>query len=39
MILSWDDDYRLLPTQVAERNQRWRHDHGLPEVRLDGRDD
>ena len=39
MILSWDDDYRLLPAQVAERNQRWRRRHGLPDVRLDGRDD
>ncbi len=39
MILSWDDDYRLLPAQVAQRNQRWRRDHGLPEIRLDGRDD
>jgi hypothetical protein len=38
-ILSWDDDYRALPLQVAERNQQWRREHGLPEVRLDGRDD
>jgi crotonobetainyl-CoA:carnitine CoA-transferase CaiB-like acyl-CoA transferase len=38
-ILSWDDDYRALPLQVAERNQRWRREHGLPEIRLDGRDD
>ena len=38
-ILSWDDDYRALPRQVAERNQRWRREHGLPEIRLDGRDD
>jgi crotonobetainyl-CoA:carnitine CoA-transferase CaiB-like acyl-CoA transferase len=39
MILSWDDDYRVLPAQVAERNQRWRRQHDLPDVRLDGRDD
>ncbi len=39
MILSWDDDYRKLPAQVAERNQRWRRAHALPDVRLDGRDD
>jgi crotonobetainyl-CoA:carnitine CoA-transferase CaiB-like acyl-CoA transferase len=38
-ILSWDDDYRLLPEQVARRNQTWRREHGLPDVRLDGRDD
>lgn len=38
-ILSWDDDYRALPMEVAERNQRWRREHGLPEIRLDGRDD
>ena len=38
-ILSWDDDYRLLPSQVAERNQRWRREHGLPEICLDGRAD
>jgi len=39
MILSWDDDYRALPAHVAERNRRWRREHGLPDVRLDGRDD
>jgi hypothetical protein len=39
MILSWDDDYRKLPVQVAERNRRWRRAHALPDVRLDGRDD
>jgi crotonobetainyl-CoA:carnitine CoA-transferase CaiB-like acyl-CoA transferase len=39
MILSWDDDYRRLPARVAERNQQWRRQHGLPQVRLDGRDD
>ena len=33
-ILSWDDDYRALPLQVAERNQRWRREHGLPEILL-----
>jgi crotonobetainyl-CoA:carnitine CoA-transferase CaiB-like acyl-CoA transferase len=38
-ILSWDDDYRALPQQVAERNRRWRRQHALPDVRLDGRDD
>ena len=38
-ILSWDEDYRALPAQVAQRNQRWRREHGLPEIRLDGRDD
>ncbi len=38
-ILSWDDDYRALPLQVAERNQHWRRAHGLAEIRLDGRDD
>jgi len=38
-ILSWDDDYRALPQQVAERNERWRRERGLPEIRLDGRDD
>jgi len=36
-ILSYDEDYRALPAQVAERNQRWRREHGLPEIRLDGR--
>ena len=36
-ILSWDDDYRVLPSQVGERNQRWRHQQGLPDVCLDGR--
>jgi crotonobetainyl-CoA:carnitine CoA-transferase CaiB-like acyl-CoA transferase len=35
-ILSWDDDYRALPSQVAQRNQRWRRQHDIPEVRLDG---
>jgi crotonobetainyl-CoA:carnitine CoA-transferase CaiB-like acyl-CoA transferase len=39
MILSWDNDYLQLPAQVAQRNQQWRRDHDLPEVRLDGRDD
>jgi crotonobetainyl-CoA:carnitine CoA-transferase CaiB-like acyl-CoA transferase len=38
-ILSWDDDYRALPSQAAQRNQRWRRAHGLPDIRLDGRDD
>ena len=38
-ILSWDDDYRLLPSQVARRNQRWRRQHDLPTVPLDGRAD
>jgi crotonobetainyl-CoA:carnitine CoA-transferase CaiB-like acyl-CoA transferase len=38
-ILSWDSDYRVLPQQVAESNQSWRREHGLPEIRLDGRDD
>jgi len=38
-ILSWDDDYRVLPAQVAQRNQRWRREHGLPDVCLDRRDD
>lgn len=38
-ILSWDDDYRVLPLQVAERNRSWRRERGLPEIRLDGRDD
>jgi crotonobetainyl-CoA:carnitine CoA-transferase CaiB-like acyl-CoA transferase len=38
-ILSWDDDYRALPSQVAARNQRWRRAHGLPDVCLDGRGD
>jgi crotonobetainyl-CoA:carnitine CoA-transferase CaiB-like acyl-CoA transferase len=38
-ILSWDDDYRSFPARVAERNQRWRAEHGLPPKRLDGRDD
>jgi hypothetical protein len=38
-ILSWDDDYRALPLQVAESNERWRREHGLPAIRLDGRDD
>ncbi len=38
-ILSWDDGYLVLPSQVAERNQRWRRQHGLPDVCLDGRDD
>jgi crotonobetainyl-CoA:carnitine CoA-transferase CaiB-like acyl-CoA transferase len=38
-ILSWDDDYRALPLQVAQSNQRWRREHALPEVRLDGRAD
>jgi crotonobetainyl-CoA:carnitine CoA-transferase CaiB-like acyl-CoA transferase len=38
-ILSWDDDYRTLPSQVAERNQRWRREHDLPETCLDGRVD
>jgi hypothetical protein len=37
-ILSWDDDYRVLPSQVAHLNQRWRREHGLPDVCLDGRD-
>lgn len=35
--LSWDDEYRALPAEVAQRNQRWRRAHGLPEIRLDGR--
>jgi hypothetical protein len=39
IILSWDDDYRALPLEVAERNQRWRREHGLPEIQLDGRND
>jgi crotonobetainyl-CoA:carnitine CoA-transferase CaiB-like acyl-CoA transferase len=39
MILSWDEDYLQLPGEVAERNQQWRRQHGLPELRLDGRDD
>jgi len=39
MILSWDDDYRVLPAQVAQRNQRWRREHSLKEVCLDGRPD
>jgi crotonobetainyl-CoA:carnitine CoA-transferase CaiB-like acyl-CoA transferase len=39
MILSWDDDYQVLPAEVAERNQRWRREHSLPEVCLDGRVD
>jgi crotonobetainyl-CoA:carnitine CoA-transferase CaiB-like acyl-CoA transferase len=39
MILSWDDDYRDLPQEVAERNQLWRREHGLPEIRLDGREE
>ena len=38
-ILSWDDDYRALPAEVAERNQQWRRRHALPEVCLDGRAD
>jgi crotonobetainyl-CoA:carnitine CoA-transferase CaiB-like acyl-CoA transferase len=38
-ILSWDSDYRALPQQVAASNQSWRREHGLPEIRLDGRDD
>jgi crotonobetainyl-CoA:carnitine CoA-transferase CaiB-like acyl-CoA transferase len=38
-ILSWDDDYIVLPSQVAERNQRWRHLHSLPDVCFDGRAD
>jgi len=38
-ILSWDNDYRALPQQVAERNQSWRRERGLAEIRLDGRDD
>lgn len=38
-ILSYDTDYRELPAQVAERNQRWRRERGLPEIRLDGRAD
>jgi crotonobetainyl-CoA:carnitine CoA-transferase CaiB-like acyl-CoA transferase len=38
-ILSWDDDYRVLPSQVAQSNQRWRREHALPDVRLDGRAD
>ena len=38
-ILSWDDDYRALPAQVAKRNQRWRRAHDLPDVCLDGRAD
>jgi len=29
----------VLPLEVAERNQRWRREQGLPEVLLDGRDD
>jgi crotonobetainyl-CoA:carnitine CoA-transferase CaiB-like acyl-CoA transferase len=39
MILSWDNDYRDLPRQVAARNQRWRREHALPDVCLDGRGD
>ena len=39
MILSWDNDYTGLPYQVAQRNQRWRREHALPEVCLDGRGD
>lgn len=31
LILSWDDDYRSLPGDVAERNQRWRREEGLAE--------
>jgi hypothetical protein len=38
-ILSWDEDYRVLPAQVAERNQRWRRRHALPDICLDGRAD
>jgi crotonobetainyl-CoA:carnitine CoA-transferase CaiB-like acyl-CoA transferase len=38
-ILSWDDDYRVLPFEVAQSNQRWRREHALPEVCLDGRAD
>jgi crotonobetainyl-CoA:carnitine CoA-transferase CaiB-like acyl-CoA transferase len=38
IILSWDDDYRTLPLQVAERNQRWRRERGMPEIQL-GRND
>jgi hypothetical protein len=38
-ILSWDDDYRFLPLEVAQSNQRWRREHALPEIRLDGRAD
>jgi hypothetical protein len=37
IILSWDDDYRTLPLEIAERNQRWRREQGLPEIPLDGR--
>lgn len=38
-ILSCDDDYRLLPSEVARRNQRWRRQHDLPDVCLDRRAD
>jgi hypothetical protein len=38
-ILSWDDEYRSIPTEVARANQRWREARGLPPKRLDGRDD
>jgi crotonobetainyl-CoA:carnitine CoA-transferase CaiB-like acyl-CoA transferase len=38
-ILSWDDDYRALPAEVAERNHRWRRRHALPDVCIDGRAD
>ncbi len=38
-VLSYDQDYRQLPERVAERNQRWRREHGLPEAYLDRRAD
>jgi CoA-transferase family III len=38
-ILSADDDYRELPSRVAERNRRWRQANDLPDVLIDGRTD
>jgi crotonobetainyl-CoA:carnitine CoA-transferase CaiB-like acyl-CoA transferase len=38
-ILSWDDEYRSIPTEVARANQRWREARGLAPKRFDGRDD
>jgi crotonobetainyl-CoA:carnitine CoA-transferase CaiB-like acyl-CoA transferase len=38
-ILSWDDQYRSIPGEVARANRRWREARGLLPKRFDGRDD
>jgi crotonobetainyl-CoA:carnitine CoA-transferase CaiB-like acyl-CoA transferase len=38
-ILSWDDEYRSIPAEIAQANRRWRQLHDLPPKRFDGRDD